>query len=165
MQELNIENFDQNQTHENASFGDRIFAAIVDNLLINGILQFLFIPIGGVIANTPDNAIQTICGIVIMVFIQFFVYLGYFAVFAFYNNGQTFGKKWLKIKVVSIVGEDLSLNNFLLRELVARGVLTLGILLIGKFANLWYLTYLRALSKDSLALHDLVAKTKVIKLS
>jgi uncharacterized RDD family membrane protein YckC len=165
MRELNMENDDETQTNMNASFGDRLFASIIDIVIINGFLRLLLIPIVGVINNTPNNVYQNILGVVIILLIQFLVYLGYFAVFAYYRNGQTLGKKLLKIKVVSLEGEDLSLNKFLFRELVARGVLTLGVLLIGKLANLWYLTYLRALSKDSMALHDLVAKTKVIKLS
>ena len=45
------------------------------------------------------------------------VLIGYFVFFQKYNNGQTLGKKIMKIKVVSSTKKDVSLFRYLLRSL------------------------------------------------
>lgn len=49
--------------------------------------------------------------------------LGYFGTFAYYNNGQTLGKKLLKIKVASSNEKKLKHWQFIGRTLVANSVI------------------------------------------
>lgn len=60
-----------------------------------------------------------------------FVFILYFVVFQFYNNGQTLGKKLMGVRVVSITGEEkVSMNQYVLRSLLVNS-LVCNILLIG----------------------------------
>jgi uncharacterized RDD family membrane protein YckC len=67
--------------------------------------------------------------------------------------GQTYGKKWLGIKVVRIDGKPLTYWGVFLREVLGKFASTL-ILGIGFF--------MAAFRKDKRALHDLAAKTIVV---
>lgn len=106
----------------------------------------------------------------------------YFVVFQFYNKGQTFGKKLMKLRVVSVKEEDLTLNQVVYRAFILNSVfiniLILGALLfIGR--NYYYyasmilqfmegvivfITLIMILfRKDGRGLHDVIAGTKVIQ--
>lgn len=52
------------------------------------------------------------------------VSIGYFGSYAYYKDGQTIGKKVMKIKVVSSDGNGLSLIKFLLRASLISGFYT-----------------------------------------
>ena len=56
----------------------------------------------------------------------------YFVVVAYYMNGQTFGKKLMKIKIVSSNDRKLKMNNYLIRSLIIDSILmnTLSTVLI-----------------------------------
>ena len=49
----------------------------------------------------------------------------YFVVLAYYMNGQTFGKKIMKIQVVSANSKKLTMNNYLIRSLIVDSILLL----------------------------------------
>ena len=89
--------------------------------------------------------------------------IGYFAGYAYKKGGQTFGKRWNKIKVADSNGDNLSITHFIVREFIARGIPIVGVLLVGNWSNLWILTYFLALTKDRRALHDIIAGTQVIR--
>jgi len=63
----------------------------------------------------------------------------YFVVFQFYFNGQTLGKKLMKIRVISNNNKDLKIFNFFIRSLIVNEV----------FINILNLVFLIILSKDS----------------
>lgn len=119
-----------------------------------------------------NNGILSIMTIVIEIL--------YFVVFQIYNNGQTLGKKFMKIKVVSS-DSQLTMNQMILRALLANfilldiisfalmtftsryvyfgGVSFFGLIqYVGVIISLFMVMY----RKDGRAIHDKIAHTKVI---
>ena len=108
----------------------------------------------------------------------------YFVVLAYYMNGQTFGKKIMKIQVVSANSKKLTMNNYLIRSLLVDSILmnTISIVTILFLEKSSYLKVYDATStifgaiyvvifamilfrQDGRGLHDLLANTKVISLN
>lgn len=106
----------------------------------------------------------------------------YFIVFQFYNKGQTFGKKLMKLRVVNNNGNELTLNQVTCRALIIDSIL-INLFMIAAllFSGRNYYYYaslsLQILSgiiifvtlmmiffrKDGRGLHDIVTGTKVIQ--
>lgn len=106
----------------------------------------------------------------------------YFIVFQFYNKGQTFGKKLMKLRVVNNNGNELTLNQVTCRALIIDSILiNLFMMAALLFSGRNYYYYaslsLQILSgiiifvtlmmiffrKDGRGLHDVVTGTKVIQ--
>lgn len=104
----------------------------------------------------------------------------YFVVYQIYNNGQTIGKKLMKIKVISS-NDELTMNQMIFRVFLANSLLLDIITLIFMIFSEKYLffygvilfsiiqyfiTFVSILmvmfSKNSLALHDILFHTKVV---
>ena len=47
----------------------------------------------------------------------------YFVVICYFMNGQTIGKRILRLKIISNNGNKLTMNNFLLRSLIINSIL------------------------------------------
>jgi len=121
-----------------------------------------------------SNAISLIVQVVIIIL--------YFIVFQFYNKGQTFGKKLMKLRVVSTDGDSVTMNQIAIRALIINSIL-INILIIGSllFLGRDYYYYVSLiiqrvsviitfiivimvfLRKDGRGLHDVLAKTQVIQ--
>lgn len=105
----------------------------------------------------------------------------YFVVLAYFMNGETLGKKLMKIKIASNNDKKLTMNNYLIRALVIDSVLMniITIITILLFSKDIYLTsyniisyvfsfvYIVSLamilfSKNGRGLQDILANTKVI---
>lgn len=119
---------------------------------------------------------------VIPMIVEVVLIILYFVVFQFYNKGQTFGKKLMKLRVVSTNDNDLTINQITYRSLIINSIL-INILILGSLLFLgrnyyFYANYaLQLLSviivfvtlimilfrKDGRGLHDVVAGTKVIQ--
>lgn len=54
----------------------------------------------------------------------------YFALFAYFTNGQTLGKKLFKLKVVRQDGEKVKLSNLMLRTLLSGSSIFMGVNII-----------------------------------
>ena len=110
------------------------------------------------------------------------VYIVYFVVFQTMYNGQTFGKKLLKLKVVSQDDSSASMSQMFLRYLylsnIFSGILNIvllyvmskhgymvSFLLLEVFEFIFIITSLLFVlyRKDKRGAHDLMANTKVIK--
>ncbi len=108
----------------------------------------------------------------------------YFVVLNYYYNGQTFGKKLMKLKIVSNNDNKLSINNYLIRCLIVNTtlaniitavlILTLSkekyLLYEGKFSTVFGVIYILCFvfalyRNDGRGLHDLIANTKVVNAS
>lgn len=144
---------------ERASFSDRFFSLMVDNIIMYAVLKVLQILTSKLWPALYDN-------LAIIMSIMLAAVLGYFAVYAWKNGGQTVGKRWNQVKVVDLAGSQLTLGRFLFRELVARGPAVFGMFgIITMLLNPWYLTYLLALTGEKRSLHDIIAGTQVIKVN
>ena len=107
----------------------------------------------------------------------------YFVVYQLYNDGQTIGKKLLKIKVKSEEG-DLTMNQMIFRSLLANVILfniirfvfltfytkdtfyylSMSVYLI-EFIILFISTMMVMFSKSGNSLHDIITHTKVINVN
>ena len=114
--------------------------------------------------------------------IQVLIIILYFIVFQFYNKGQTFGKKLMKLRVVSTDGCNATMNQIAIRTLIINSILV-NILIIGSllflgrdyyyYASLiiqrvsviitFVIVIMLLLRKDGRGLHDVFAKTQVIQ--
>ena len=108
----------------------------------------------------------------------------YFVVFAYFMDGQTLGKKLMKLKIVSNNKGKLSMNNYLVRSLLINSILmnVLSIIFIlgleknsyikvndittYVFGIIYVVTFGMILFRDDKrGLHDYLAKTKVIDIT
>lgn len=107
--------------------------------------------------------------------------ISYFVVFTYFMNGETIGKKIMKIKITSNNHKKLTMNNYLVRSLIINSILLqfisiLTILFLDKktylsvyniisnvFSIIFVVSFMMILfRKDGRGLHDILANTKVI---
>lgn len=114
--------------------------------------------------------------------ITIFLNILYFVIFQFYRNGQTLGKKILRIQVVSTQEDELTMNQMIFRSLIINFILvdmiTFGFVIFANKTTYFYgvgimemIQYLVIVisagmvmfSKKSQGIHDLIAHTKVVR--
>lgn len=120
-------------------------------------------------------------GTVLISLTSIIIYILYFVVYQVYNNGQTVGKKLMKIKVKSITDESLSINTMLFRALIIYGIAAniINLILILLLKKELYLSisntisiiqsliviisvFMILFSKQKRGIHDIIIKTEVI---
>ena len=118
---------------------------------------------------------------VIPTIISILVILLYFVVIQYYLNGQTIGKKIMKLRVVSNNNKKLNILNYLLRSLILNSVFTniLTVIFVLSLSKSGYLIYneiifivnyvvemaiifMMVFDKNNRGLQDYVANTKVV---
>lgn len=106
----------------------------------------------------------------------------YYVIYPCYNNGQTFGKKLMKIRIKKTNDKDLSMNDLLIRSMVNNSILLniICIALVLFLSKDLYLTttslvswlqylvmiisvIMIAFTKNAQGLHDKLAKTEVVQ--
>ena len=105
----------------------------------------------------------------------------YYVVYPCYNNGQTLGKKLMKIKIKKTDDTDLSMNDLLIRGMINNSILVniISIILVLFLSKDLYLStssllnviqylvliislIMIAFTKNAQGLHDKVCKTEVV---
>ena len=105
----------------------------------------------------------------------------YFIVLPLYYNGQTFGKRIMKIKIVSTSG-DLNANQLIFRSFLANSILLdllsiifvmlasrstyfycVGLLSFTQYCMMVASFFMIIIGKEGLSIHDYLVHTKVIK--
>mgnify|MGYP004594695493 FL=1 len=114
--------------------------------------------------------------------VTLFLSVLYFIVYQYYNNGQTVGKKVMKIKVVSSTDKEITMNSFIFRSLIVNSILVdmisfaivifgnettyfYGVAICGiiKYTLLLICGFMAMWSKSGMGLHDIIAHTIVVK--
>lgn len=158
--ESGYKNIPVQSVFQRAKFSDRAFAFIVDGVIVIMIPRLLSNILGGLIGATVGfNMYSTIIR-VFFVLVSLLIPLWYFSFYQYKHNGQTLGKKWNKVKVTDLQGNDANLSRFAFRALIAIAPITIG----GSLGYLWLLTYLPAMTKEKRTLHDYIVGTQVISI-
>lgn len=109
------------------------------------------------------------------------VYIAYFTIFQWLNNGQTIGKKIMKIQTISNNGNKLNIFNYLIRTLLLYGTLITivntslvyvlsktsyfyasGIIQLIGSVIFYIIAFTIIFRKDNRGLHDIISNTKII---
>ncbi|MBN2681293.1 MAG: RDD family protein [Bacteroidales bacterium] len=94
-------------SYEIAAFQDRLFAYIIDALIITGAILIF-----GIIFRSTIFDIQ---GQMFFIFIALPIFLFYNLLCEIYLNGQTPGKRAMKLRVIKMDGSELSSSDLLIR--------------------------------------------------
>jgi uncharacterized RDD family membrane protein YckC len=135
--------------HNTASIGDRVIASLLD-----GVFIFVYMSIISVTSGLISSSNSQAGGIFIIIF--YIPVLFYHLVFEIYFQGQSLGKKIMKIKVAKIDGSQPTIGSYFIRwifRLVEITVTGGSVALITLFIN-----------GKGQRLGDIVAKTTVISL-
>lgn len=105
-------NFITNQNieidYQIAGLGDRIFAYVIDSIIVGGYVFFIMLLSSGISQSAPESYIYfTIIFIAPVLF--------YSLLFEFFANGQTPGKRVRDIKVIRVNGGSPTFSGYLLR--------------------------------------------------
>ena len=136
--------------YELATVGDRIFAYMIDMLIIATVHTFLASIFISAFDITDDGMYAFIYG-----FLPFFELILYHFFMELLANGQSLGKKAMGIQVVRMDGQQPTIGDFLLRSvfLIVDVVFSFGIIAV----------LLTSSSDRRQRLGDLTANTTVIK--
>lgn len=121
------------------------------------------------------QGIITLCELVIII--------GYYVIYQIYNDGQTIGKKLMKLKVVS-KKEDLTMNQMIFRSCLSTSLLMnlfslflisfvskytyfYGLLVIEMIFSILFIIscFMVMFTKNGLALHDKLFNTEVVTIN
>ena len=131
-------NLDQDytiDTPENVSFsydiagiGNRFIGALIDSFIVTCLLIILNILLYAVLYRDYANVAPPLesedigwlegFAIALLALLQFIIFWGYYTLFEFLWNGQTPGKRLVKIRVLRLDGNPVGLIEALLRNLV-----------------------------------------------
>ena len=142
----------------------RIVSSIFDQLIISALTLVLFITVWpGIIVSIVTLEPLTmwmVLRFIRMAIVYTFIVLLYYMVVPIYIKGQTFSKKFLKIKIVNDDGSDVDYKVLFFREAICR------ILLRSVSCGLSDLIscIIMIIRDDNKNLSDVFAKTKVIDL-
>jgi uncharacterized RDD family membrane protein YckC len=135
--------------HNTASIGDRVMASILDLVFI-----FVYMAIISILSNIISSFNNKFGSVIIIVF--YIPVLFYHLIFEIFYQGQSLGKKILKIKVAKIDGSEPTLGSYFIRWIFRLIEITFtggSLALIVVFIN-----------GKGQRLGDIVAKTTVISL-
>lgn len=115
-----------------AGLGNRALALLIDYLIWGMILVVILFTWGVLSTQIPDGLDLALeqWGLAIAILLIFFVYVGYFVIFETLWQGQTPGKRFVKIRVIQDNGKPIGLQQATLRALLRPidDTLSLGVL-------------------------------------
>ena len=207
-EKIKEENKVKNSPDIKAMFSQRVLAFLIDLVLLSMITSLItmFIPMNDtatklyeeqnrvledyVAGNVPmeeyvnqmiDLGYDISKQIVIISIVGVVISLLYYVVYPCYNNGQTFGKKLMKIKIKKTNDKELSMNDLLIRSMINNSILVniITIALVLFLSKDLYLSMSSLLSsvqslvliislimiaftKNAQGLHDKVVHTEVV---
>ena len=192
-----------------AMFSQRVLAFLIDLVLLSMITSLItmFIPINDTATKLYEEQNRVLEGYVegtvsmeeyvnqmvdisydisrqtvIISIVTIVISLLYYVVYPCYNNGQTFGKKLMKIKIKKTNDKELTMNDLLIRSMINNSILVniinvALVLFLGK--NLYLSTssfvsiiqylvltislIMIAFTKNAQGLHDKVVHTEVVQ--
>lgn len=196
-------------TGENTAFSKRLLAFIIDMIILGIASSILTFPFSNTenykkltkestqvmedyldkkitpetyLSRSSDISYDLSKEIGLKTIITIGIYILYFIVYQFYNNGKTLGKKLMKIRIVSDNDKgELSMNQIAVRSLIINSILvnliTLSVTIFGT-KDVYFVTSIvmqvldmilmftiaiMVLSReDKRGLHDIITHTKVI---
>lgn len=137
-------------SYQLANIGERVLAFIIDIVIIYGVV---FFSLAAFMVSFDGNPPEHLMWILIMFLLPLFFY---HLVLEIIFNGQSFGKKLMKIKVVRLDGSSAGIDQYILRWIMR-------FIDFGIFSGLVAFISIM-LSEKSQRLGDMVAGTTVIKL-
>ena len=202
------ENKVKNSPDIKAMFSQRVLAFLIDLVLLSMITSLItmFIPVNDTATKLYEEQNRVLEGYVegtvsmeeyvnqmidisydisrqtvIISIVAIVISLLYYVVYPCYNNGQTFGKKLMKIKLVKTNDKELSMNDLLIRSMINNSILvniiTIALVLFlskdlylsmsSLLSSIQYLVLIISLimiafTKNAQGLHDKIAKTEVV---
>ncbi len=192
-----------------AMFSQRILAFLIDLVLLSMITSLItmFIPVNDTATKLYEEQNRVLEGYVegtvsmeeyvnqmidigydisrqtvIVSIVAVVISLLYYVVYPCYNNGQTFGKKLMKIKLVKTNDKELSMNDLLIRSMINNSILvniiTIALVLFlskdlylstsSLLSSIQYLVLIISLimiafTKNAQGIHDKIVKTEVVQ--
>ena len=202
------ENKVKNSPDIKAMFSQRVLAFLIDLVLLSMITSLItmFIPVNDTATKLYEEQNRVLEGYVegtvsmeeyvnqmidisydisrqtvIISIVAIVISLLYYVVYPCYNNGQTFGKKLMKIKIKKTNDKELSMNDLLIRSMINNNVLVsiINVILVLFLSKDLYLStsslvgviqyivliislIMIAFTKNAQGLHDKVVHTEVV---
>jgi uncharacterized RDD family membrane protein YckC len=126
--------------YEVAGIGSRFLAAMIDSLLIAialVVVNFTGLLFTAMLGLSADSVGPSVI-LAIFGFFSFLVFWGYYILFEIIWNGQSPGKRWLRLRVLRVDGTPIAVRDSVIRNLV-RIIdflpLFYGVGLVAMFAN------------------------------
>ena len=191
-----------------AMFSQRVLAFLIDLLLLSIICSLItmFVPVNDTATKLYEEQNRVLEGYVdgsvsmkeyvnqmvdlgydisrqtvIVSIVTILISLLYYVVYPCYNNGQTLGKKLMKIKIKKTNDTELSMNDLLIRSMINNSILVniINVILVLFLSKNLYLStsslvsfiqylvliislIMIAFTKNAQGLHDKVCKTEVV---
>ena len=191
-----------------AMFSQRVLAFLIDLVLLSIICSLItmFVPVNDTATKLYEEQNRVLEGYVegtvpmeeyvnqmidlgydiskqtvIISIVSIVISLLYYVVYPCYNNGQTFGKKLMKIKIKKTNDKELSMNDLLIRSMINNSVLVsiINVILVLFLSKDLYLStsslvgviqyivliislIMIAFTKNAQGLHDKVVHTEVV---
>ncbi len=192
-----------------AMFSQRVLAFLIDLLLLSIICSLItmFVPVNDTATKLYDEQNRVLEGYVdssvsmeeyvnqmvdlgydisrqtvIVSIVTIVISLLYYVVYPCYNNGQTLGKKLMKIKIKKTNDTELSMNDLLIRSMINNSILVniINVILVLFLSKNLYLStsslvsfiqylvliislIMIAFTKNAQGLHDKVVHTEVVQ--